>query len=121
MAGSVSGLLPLIRPGNSFVVDDMTCRRCGGVSVTDVINLCLQCFYETDRSFHCNGCGFHEIIVEGLYHFANNQMCDECSIEYITSYREDDIAEVVREISRLERGILKFKEQKVAMSCTKES
>ena len=41
-------------------------------------------------------------------------------MEHIMSHRQDDIVEVVREISRLENHIAKLKEQKLAIGWIKE-
>ena len=119
MAGRVSGLQGLTAPGSSFVVDDKMCQRCHGISLTDVISLCLNCFYETDQSFQCDSCGDHETVQGGLYHISGSKKCGECSEAAIRLSRIDEVNELKREIASHKGQIAELKEQKAVTSWIK--
>ena len=54
------------------------CDRCRIMIAIADVSLCGNCFYETDASFKCDRCGFHEKDFGGLDHRSGRKLCRPC-------------------------------------------
>ena len=75
------------------------CDRCGIMIAIDDVSLCGNCFYETDASFKCDGCGDHEKDVDGIYHRPGSKLCYGCFDYSDNAHRRDTMKEIEREIA----------------------
>ena len=68
------------------------------IAIADV-SLCGNCFYETDESFKCDLCGYHEKDPGGLYHRSGSTLCYECFDCSDNADRRDNMRAIEREIA----------------------
>ena len=74
------------------------------IAIADV-SLCGNCFYETDASFKCDLCGYHEKDLGGLDHRSGSKLCRPCFDYSDNADRRDNMEEIEREIT-LKKGHL---------------
>ena len=75
------------------------CDRCGIMIAIADVGLCSNCFYETDASFKCDVCGYHEKDLDGLYHRPGSKLCYGCFDSSDNGHRRDTMKEIEREIA----------------------
>ena len=91
--------------------DATRCDRCGMMNAIADVSLCVNCFYETDKSFKCDLCGYHKKEVGGLYHRSGSKLCNECFDYSHNADRRDSMRAVEREIALHREQIAWHREQ----------
>jgi hypothetical protein len=75
------------------------CDRCGIMIATADVSLCGNCFYETDASFKCDVCGYHEKDLDGKNHRPGSKWCYGCFDSSDNGHRRDTMKEIERKIA----------------------
>ena len=75
------------------------CDRCRVMIAIAGVSLCGNCFYETDASFKCDLCGFHEKDLGGLDHRSGRKLCRPCFDYSDNADRRDNMEQIEREIA----------------------
>ena len=75
------------------------CDRCGIMIATADVSLCGNCFYETDASFKCDVCGYHEKDLDGKNHRPGSKLCYGCFDSSDNGHRRDTMKEIERKIA----------------------
>ncbi len=63
------------------------------------VSLCGNCFHETDESFKCDLCGYHEKDLDGLYHRSGSKLRCERFDYSDNADRRDNMMAIEREIA----------------------